>query len=99
MFARVEPAGTAEFAQARPSAGQEREITPAQLEQYVSVYRAMQKDRRLTVERAAKEAGLTLAQFRELEGRIERDDRLRERARRALREQATPESTPTPTGE
>jgi len=78
------------------SAGEEeREVTPSQLDKYVSVYRAMHKDRSLTVEQAAKNAGFSLAQFRDLESRVERNDPLRERARRALRPQNTAETPDT----
>jgi len=76
----------------------EREVTPTQLEKYVSVYRAMQQDRSLNVDQAAQNAGFTLTQFRDLEARIERNDALRERARRALRPQKageTPNDTPS----
>ncbi|MGH7949734.1 MAG: hypothetical protein ACREQF_10950 [Candidatus Binataceae bacterium] len=82
-------------AQADSAGDEEREVTPSQLERYVSVYRAMQKDRSLTVEQAAKNAGFSLAQFRDLESRVERNDSLRERARRALRPQNTAETPDT----
>lgn len=82
-------------AQADSANDEEREVTPSQLERYVSVYRAMQKDRSLTVEQAAKNAGFSLAQFRDLESRVERNDPLRERARRALRPQNTAETPDT----
>jgi hypothetical protein len=68
-----------------PGDDERDEVTPKQLDRYVSVYRAMQKDRSLTVDQAAQNAGFTLTQFRDLEARIERNDALRERARRALR--------------
>jgi hypothetical protein len=50
----------------------------------------MQKDHNLTVEQAASKQGLTVEQFRSLENKIEADDTLRERVRKALRHTANP---------
>ncbi len=63
----------------------EKDVPPAQVEKYIAVYKSMQKDRSLTVDAAAQKQGMTTAEFRTLEGRIERDDALRERVRKALR--------------
>jgi hypothetical protein len=63
----------------------EKEVPPAEVEKYIEVYKAMQKDRGLTVDQAAQKQGMTVAEFRSLEGKIERDDALRERVRKALR--------------
>lgn len=60
------------------------EVSPAQVEQYVKVYQAMQRNRTLTVEQAAAAQHLTVDQFRDIEARIERDGVLRERVRREL---------------
>jgi multidrug efflux pump subunit AcrB len=73
------------LAQSDSSSGDQAEITPEQVEKYIAVYKATQSNHSLTVEQAAAQQGLTVAQFRALEGRIERDDALRERVRRALR--------------
>ncbi len=62
----------------------EKEVPPADVEKYIDTYKAMQKDRGLTVEQAAAKQGLTLSQFRSLEDKIERDDTLREHVRKAL---------------
>ena len=62
----------------------EKEVPPADVEKYINTYKAMQKDRGLTVEQAAAKQGLTLSQFRSLEDKIERDDTLREHVRKAL---------------
>ncbi len=81
------------------------EVSPAQVEQYLAVYKAMQRDRRLTVEQAAAAQHLTVAQFRDIEARIERDGVLRERVRRELLKTAQeksnalklkPQSAPSP---
>jgi hypothetical protein len=60
------------------------EVSPSQVEQYLKVYKAMQRDRTLTVEQAATAQHLTVDQFRDIEARIERDGVLRERVRREL---------------
>jgi len=60
------------------------EVTPAQVEQYLKVYKAMQRDRTMTVEQATAAQHLTVVQFRDIEARIERDGILRERVRREL---------------
>jgi len=71
----------------------DKDVPTGQVDKYINVYEAMQKDHNLTVEQAASRQGLTVAQFRELEGRIERDDTLRERVRKALRHAANPNAT------
>jgi hypothetical protein len=70
------------------------EVPPAQVDKYVAVYKAMQRDHGLTVEEAASKQGMTLAAFRSIEDKIERDDVLRERVRKALR--PAPEESPSP---
>jgi hypothetical protein len=59
-------------------------VSPAQIEKYVAVYRAMQRDHNLTIEKAAATQGLTVHDFRDLESRIESDDLARDDARNAL---------------
>jgi hypothetical protein len=71
--------------------------SPEQIEKYVAVYRAMQRNHNLTVEQAAAAQGLTVGAFRELERRIESDDAARDAARNALAapaQSATPAVTP-----
>ena len=68
----------------------DKDVPTSQVDKYISVYAAMQKDHNLTVEQAASKQGLTVAQFRELEGKIERNDTLRERVRKALRHEVNP---------
>ena len=81
------------------------EVSPAQVEQYLKVYKAMQLDRRLTVEQATAAQHMTVEQFRNIEARIERDGVLRERIRRELLKTAQeksnalklkPQSAPSP---
>ena len=73
----------------------DKDVPPAQVDKYVSVYRSMQKDHGLTVEQAASKQGMTVTQFRSLEDKIERDDTLRERVRTALRKAANPNAKDT----
>ncbi|MDO8432331.1 MAG: hypothetical protein Q7S58_07970 [Candidatus Binatus sp.] len=72
-----------------PSSDDDKDVPPKMVEKYTNAYKAMQKDHNMTADQAAAAQGLTIAQFRSLEGRIERDDTLRERVRKALRS-ATP---------
>jgi hypothetical protein len=73
----------------------DKDVPTSQVEKYISVYEAMQKDHGLTVEQAASKQGLTVAQFRQLEARIEANDMLRERVRKALRQAANPNAKET----
>ncbi len=63
----------------------DKDVPTNQVDKYISVYESMQKDHNLTVDQATSKQGLTVAQFRAIEGKIERDDTLRERVRKALR--------------
>jgi hypothetical protein len=70
----------------------DKDVPTSQVDKYINVYEAMQKDHNLTVEQAASKQGLTVAQFRQLENKIESDDTLRERVRKALRHAANPKA-------
>jgi hypothetical protein len=76
-------------------------IAPSDLEKYVAIYRDMQKDRSLTVEQAVAKEGLSLAAFRDLEQKVERDDAAREHVRDELEQSAAQasgaSSSPQPT--
>ncbi|MGA7872924.1 MAG: hypothetical protein WCA22_18695 [Candidatus Binatus sp.] len=72
---------------------EDKDVPTSQVDKYISVYAAMQKDHNLTVEQAASQQGLTVAQFRRLENKIENDDTLRERVRKALRHAANPKAS------
>jgi hypothetical protein len=74
----------------------ETEVSANEIEKYVSVYKAMQRNRSLTVEQAAAAQGLTLEQFRQLENRVQRDDAALQQARDEL--QAAAQGSPTPNG-
>jgi hypothetical protein len=78
------------------AAGQDdKDVPTSQVDKYISVYESMQKDHNLTVDQATSKQGLTVAQFRALENKIEADDALRERVRKALRHAANPNEKDT----
>lgn len=99
-FSRAAGAGGARRVQlfAQGDAGGDGEVAPAQIEKYVAVYVSMQRNRSLTIDRAAARQGLTVTQFRALERKIERDDSAREQAREELQSAAagTKSSAPEP---
>ena len=64
------------------------QVSAGQIDKYIAVYKAMQRNRRITVKQAAAAQGLTLPAFRKIEGRIERDSVAREEVRRALTKNA-----------
>jgi len=70
------------------------EVSTDEIEKYVSVYIAMQRNRTLTVDQAAAAQGLTIEQFRQLENRVQRDDTALQQARDEL--QAAAQGSPTP---
>jgi hypothetical protein len=73
----------------------DKDVPTSQVDKYISVYESMQKDHNLTVDQATSKEGLTVAQFRALENKIEADDTLRERVRKALRHAANPNEKDT----
>src|SRR5215831_6038665 len=76
----------------------EKEVSTDEIEKYVSVYKAMQRNRSITVDQAAAAQGLTTEQFRQLENRVERDDAALQQARDELQAaaQGSPASGQTP---
>ncbi len=72
------------------------DVTEAELSLFIAVYSAMQADHDLTVETAlGREApGMTLEQFRQLERRIQRQERLVDRVRQALLDTAKARAAP-----
>ncbi|MFZ1887906.1 MAG: hypothetical protein WAU33_07735 [Candidatus Binataceae bacterium] len=76
------------------SSNDQSEVPPDQVEKYIAIYKATQANHSLTVEQAAAQQGLTVPQFRTLEGKIERDDALRARVRKALRNSTSKNTEP-----
>ncbi|HEX4210279.1 MAG TPA: hypothetical protein VHY56_07800, partial [Candidatus Binataceae bacterium] len=60
------------------------DIAPSAIEKYVAIYRDMQQNRSLTVAQAAAKQGLSVAAFRDLEQKIERDESARRHVRSEL---------------
>jgi hypothetical protein len=71
----------------------ENEVSTEDVDKYVAVYKAMQRNRSLTVDQAAAAKGLTTKQFRELENRVQRDEAALQQARDEL--QGAAQSPPT----
>lgn len=77
----------------------EAPIPTDQVDKYIAVYSAMQRDHGLSVEQAASKQGLTVSRFREIEDKIERNPVVHERVLEALRnagkkQQPTAKATP-----
>lgn len=83
-----------QVAQSGSSSDDQSEVPPKQVEKYIAIYKATQANHSLTVEQAASQQGLTVPQFRALEGKIERDDALRARVRKALRNSSSKTTEP-----
>jgi hypothetical protein len=77
---------------------EDTEVSSDQIEKYVAVYKAMQRNRSLTVAQAAAKVGLTLSEFRDLEQKVGHDDLATERARNELQADAVQSSSPVSTG-
>jgi len=77
----------------------DNEVSTDEVDKFVSVYKAMQRNRSLTVDQAAAAQGLTLEQFRQLENRVQRDDAALQEARDELQAaaQASPAAMKSPT--
>lgn len=64
-------------------------LTTDQVDKYIAVYSAMQKNHSLGVEQAASKQGLTVDQFRTLEDKIERNPIVHQRVLDALKASAS----------
>ena len=60
-------------------------IPADQVNKYIAVYAAMQRDHSVTVDQAASKQGLSVAQFRDLEDRIERNPVVHEHVMESLK--------------
>jgi len=77
------------LAQDDSGADEEDAIPTDQVDKYIAVYSAMQKNHGLSVEEASGRQGLTVDQFRTLENRIERNPVVHQRVLDALKASAT----------
>jgi hypothetical protein len=64
------------------------QVTPSELQLYIDVYTAMQADHDLTLDSLLAEKGVPLAQFRNIERRVQKNDHLVHKVRDALQAQA-----------
>ena len=74
-----------------PAAEEEAEtvgVTESELTLYIDVYSAMQADHDLTIESALAARQVTLERFRNIEQRVQKEQRLVDRVRQALLDQA-----------
>src|SRR5208282_4847822 len=71
------------------SSPDDTDVPPQEVDKYIKVYKAMQQNHSLTVEQAAAQQGLSVADFRSLEDRIQRNDALLAHVRESLRPQAS----------
>jgi hypothetical protein len=69
--------------------GDEEPIPTDQVDKYIAVYSAMQKNHSLSVEQAASKQGLSVDDFRSLEDKIERNPVVHQRVLDALKASAT----------
>lgn len=78
--------------------GDDTGVPADQVAKYIAVYKAMQRNRGLTVEKAAAQQGMTVEQFRDLENRVQRDDAAMQHVRDELQASAAhaPVSSPIP---
>jgi hypothetical protein len=86
---RAEYALASLLAQDDSGADEEDAIPTDQVDKYIAVYSAMQKNHGLSVEQASSQQGLTVDQFRTLEDRIERNPVVHQRVLDALKASAT----------
>ena len=64
------------------------DVTPAELQLYIDVYTAMQADHDLTLDQVLATKNVSLADFRNIERRVQQQDRLVHKVREALTTQA-----------
>ena len=64
------------------------QVTPSELSTYIDVYTAMQADHDLTLDAVLAQKNITLADFRNIERRVQKQDRLVRKVRDALQAQA-----------
>jgi hypothetical protein len=71
-----------------PGAGEPDHVSQEEIDLYITVYTTMQADHDLTLETVLTQKSVTLAQFRSVERRVQKQDRLVRKVREALTTQA-----------
>ena len=85
-FATINSASVRSVILAQDESPPDEDAVPTdQVDKYIAVYTAMQKNHSLSVEQAAAKQGLTVDQFRSLEDKIERNPVVHERVLDALK--------------
>lgn len=64
------------------------QVTPSELAMYIDVYTAMQADHDLTLDAILAQKNVSLADFRNIERRVQKQERLVRKVREALQAQA-----------
>ena len=64
------------------------QVSPSELNLYIDVYTAMQADHDLTLDGMLAQKGVSMDQFRNIERRVQKQDRLVRKVREALQAQA-----------
>lgn len=64
------------------------DVSPEELEVYIGVYTAMQADHDITLDQMLVQKNITLEQFRNIERRVQKQERLVRKVREALTAQA-----------
>ena len=77
---------------------EEEAIPTEQVDKYIAVYSAMQKNHSLGVEQAASKQGLTVDEFRTLEDKIEQNPIVHQRVLDALKASSTGGKPPSAAG-
>jgi len=70
------------------------QVTSSELDLYIDVYTAMQADHDLTIDAILAQRGVPLAQFRNIERRVQKQERLVRKVRDALQAQAKAHAEP-----
>lgn len=88
-FGSFAEAQTSILAQDEGASDDETAVPAEQVNKYIAVYLAMQKNHNLTVDQAAPQQGLTVDQFRDIEDKIGRNPVIHERVLDALSKSKT----------
>jgi hypothetical protein len=70
-------------------------VSSSEVEKYVAVYDAMHRNHKLTLQEAAAAQGLSLAEFRDLEQKVEQNEAARSQAKAELMKRAEQQSAPS----
>ena len=72
-------------------------VSSSEVEKYVAVYDTMHRNHKLTLQEAAAAQGLSVAEFRDLEQKVEQNEAARSQAKAELMKRAEQQSAPSQT--